>query len=235
MGESDSQARRHGADIVYTEIDSFRHGTPYRQSVLGLVKVTEGMDLVAFSLTHALLPLSGTYRASLLQRLGGYREVLWQSEDFEFHARLAMAEPRVKVITDTLAYIEVRDSSRSQKQAEVWQWRLASLRLLFLDLAPKYYPVFIEALCSTGCRLYELGDPSSARDAYGLAMQLGTPVFLGRSFSFRLLAKAMGPFRAEWFGEKYRALLPVSLRQRLRGPENDRLAETPPIPTRKAS
>ena len=229
------ELERNNLDVVYTEIDSVRHGAPYRQNVLDLAQLARGADLVSFSLTHAMLVPSGTYRTTLLQRLGGYRETLWQSEDFEFHARLAMAEPRVKLVTDALIYIEIRDNSRSQKQAEVWQWRLAALRLLFLDLAPKYYPAFIEALCTTGCRLYELGDPTTARDAYKLAGQLGTPIYLGRSLSFRLLAKALGPFRAEWVGEKYRALLPDNLRRRLRGPENDCLPEDSSIPNRKAS
>ncbi len=223
------ELEQHNPDVVYTEIDSYRHGSLFRNNVLELQKVANGLDLVTFSLHHALLPLSGTYRTSLVRRLGGYREVLWQSEDFEFHARLALAEPTVRILTDALASIEVRDQSRSQKQIEVWQWRLASLRLLFLDLAPKYYATFIEALCSTGCRLYELGDAKSAREAYGLAMQLGTPQYLGRSLSFRWLAKTLGPFRAEWVGVAYRNLLPEPLRRLLRGPEHDR------TPQRKAS
>ncbi len=195
-----------GADVVYTEIDSYRHGQLFGKNVLEIAKVTEGMDLVSFSLSHALLPLSGTYRTAFLRRIGGYREELWQSEDFEFHARLAMAEPRVTVLNESLAFIEVRDQSRSQKQLEVWQWRLASLRLLFLDLAPKYYPAFVEALCKTGCRLYELGDSASARQAYDLALQLGAPRYTGRSFSFRWLARALGPLSAEWVGVQMRSL-----------------------------
>ncbi len=215
----ESKIKETDTDVVFTEVDSYRHGNLHREKILDLKKIQNGMSLVDFSLNHALLPLSGTYRRSLIKRLGGYREELWQSEDFEFHVRLALSEARFEIISRSLAFIDIRDDSRSQKQLEVWQWRLSALRLLFLDLPPQFYPTFIEALCATAHKLFELRDHHSSSLAYNLIMQLGTPRYSGRSLLFRLLAKFFGPFKTEIIGKSYRNFLPESVRRRLRGPD----------------
>lgn len=199
--------------IVFTEVDSFRNGVPYRQKILDLRKVTEGMPLVEFCLSHALLPLSGTYAREWLKKLGGYREELWQSEDFEFHARLALAEPRYVILPETLGQIDVRENSRSQKQSEVWVWRLAALKLLFLDLPPPFYAAFAEAAAQAGAQLHRLGDVERAKEAFRLADQVGQPSHSGRSLPFRWLARVAGQKSAEQLGRTYRALVPERVRK----------------------
>lgn len=209
-----SQAIQNSAtQIVFNEVDSFRHGQPYRQQILDLKKVSDGLPLVEFCLSHALLPLSGTYAREWLKKLGGYREELWQSEDFEFHARLALAEPTYQIISETLGTIDVRDDSRSQKQNEVWVWRLAALKLLFLDLPPVFYSAFAEAAAQAGSQLHRLGDIEKANEAFRLAQQVGRPTYAGRSLPFRLMAKLAGQRPAEQIGRTYRALLPARLRK----------------------
>ena len=201
-------------DAVFTEVSSFIDGKKQCEQVIGLEALAGGGgDLVSFFLLHAMLVPSGTYRRSVVQRLGGYRAELWQSEDFEFHVRMALSEIRCEWILDPLVNIRLRPESRSQNLPEVWNCRLQALRLLFLDLPPKYYPAMAEAAMGVGSKLFQIGERKGARQAFRFAKEIGLSDFRKKGLVYHRIAKLLGPEVAEWMGIAYRHLLPSPLRK----------------------
>ncbi len=199
-------------DAVFTEVGSF-DGKLHRDRVVGIARLIGGEELVRFCLIHAMLVPAGTYRRRLVDKLGGYRTELWQSEDFEFHCRLAAYGIRYALIDESLVHISIRPESRSQTdQKQVWNCRLSAIRLLFLDLPPKYYPTIAEAALEVGSKLFQMGARVEARKAFQLAREIGPPSYSQQMAAYRRVARVLGPEAAEWFGLVYRHLLPGPLR-----------------------
>lgn len=210
------QALEHAPDLVFTEMDSTRHDRPYGQSFVGLRQLQTDPDLVRFALRHPIQPSAATYRTAFLKMAGGYREDLWQSEDYELHVRLAAGGARYATVLEPLVCVRVRDESRSQKQLEVWECRLQSLNFLRLPLQDSYSAELSEAYASTGGVLWRLGARGLAKRAFELSAGLGAARYEGRPWSYRLMAWLFGPRVAEQSGEIYRGLIPRSIRGYLR-------------------
>lgn len=203
-------------DAVFTEVASYIDGKLHRPKVLELERLVRGEDLVGFCLTHAMLVPAGTYRRSLIHSLGGYRTALWQSEDFDFHVRLAAKGIRYGLIDEALVHIRIRPESRSQNQNEVWVYRLRGLRLLISELDAKYQPAIAEAAVGIGSKLFQIGARTEAHEAFQLAQEVGPPRFEQQAAFYRYIAKCFGPETAEWMGLIYRRMLPTPLRQWVR-------------------
>jgi glycosyltransferase involved in cell wall biosynthesis len=203
-------------DVVFTEVSSHRDGTTACTEVLGLSALKDGGDLTQFCLHNPLLVPSGTYRRSLVETLNGYRESLWQSEDYDFHVRLAARHPDYRLLFEPLVHIRLRAESRSQNHPEVWACRLEALSLLAAELPPLYRRELSEEAGRVGSQLFQLGDRESARRAFDLAQRLGPPAFQYQQRLYRFVAKGLGPQTAEWVGKLYRNVLPSRVRDKIR-------------------
>ena len=144
MSEVKASIRDSNPDVVFTEISSYVDGELVCQRVLGLKQLIEEKDLVRFCIRGAVLAAAGTYRRANILAIGGYREQLWQAEDFDFHIRLAATGLRYCVIDDPLVDIRVRRASRSQNQVEVWTSAAESIRMLARELGREYWPDLAE-------------------------------------------------------------------------------------------
>jgi glycosyltransferase involved in cell wall biosynthesis len=200
-------------DAVFTEISAIDETGHSRERVLGLDRLTDGRDLVQFCIEGAMLVPAGTYRRSVVLAIGGYREELWQSEDFDFHVRLAASGIQYGIITDPLVSIRIRPTGRSQNREEVWSSGVQALRRLSEELPRKYRPALANAAARAGSVLFQLGARNEARAAFELAMRLGPPSFSHRRRLYRALATAFGPNTAESLGMCYRGVLPEPVRR----------------------
>ena len=203
-----------GADVVFTEITSYRDGELLSERVLGLERL-EREDLVRFCLSGSMLVPSGTYRRELVLALGGYREELWQTEDYDFHVRMAVRGPRFAVVPEPLVRIRVRAEGRSQKRIEVWTSAVQAVRLLAAEIPAEYRPELAEAAVRAGSVLYKEGALEEARDAFRLAERIGPPDYRGQRGLYRAVARTFGAEAAERFGAWYRSLVPQGFRARL--------------------
>ncbi len=81
-----------GFDAVLTEVASFHHGQLPSEAAKGdLSELAGNADLIRFCITRGLLTPAGTHRRERVVAIGGYSCKYWQSEDYDFHIRLAAA------------------------------------------------------------------------------------------------------------------------------------------------
>jgi len=202
-------------EVVFTEIRSFANGKLLSDRVLGLAQLQAEGDLLRFCIRGSMLVPAGTYRRGLLLELGGYRETLWQCEDYDFHIRLAARGVHYRLIDTPLVIIRVRLEGRSSRQLEVWASALQALKLQAKELPTAYGKELAEMAAYVGSQLFKLGARHTASEAFQLAHSLGPPTYARQRRSYRLLASALGPEAAEWISLSYRRLLPEPLRRAL--------------------
>lgn len=199
-------------DAVFTEVSWIAETGGRAQQDLGLSAVAAGADLVRFCIRGALLVPAGTYRRDAVTAVGGYRESLWQSEDWDFHVRLAANRIRFQILREPLVVIHRRADSRSELRREVWVSALQAAELLAGELSTDYRQDLSDAAGRIGSTLFQLGARAEARRAFSLAAQLGQPTFGHLRPLARVLARLGGPEAAERVGAAYRRVLPVGLR-----------------------
>ena len=206
---------RTAVDVVFTEVQTYVGDQLASQHTLGLASLATVGDLVSFSLRGVLLTPSGTYRRSTVLAVGGYREGLWQSEDFDFHVRLAASGINYAVVPEPLVIQRVRPGGRSQNGWEVWTSKVQSIEALSRELPSRYRVELADAAVRAGAQLLRLGARSEARSAFELARRLGPPAFHGQRPVYRFLGLTLGPERTERLAALYRQALPVGLRRQL--------------------
>ena len=197
------------ADIILTEITSIREGEIISQKVLGLERLNAIGDLVKFGLMGSILPASTTFRREIGLNIGGYRtrDILPQSEDFDFHIRLFATGASFASILEPLIIQRLRSNSHSHKNSTLcWSSALTSIRLLSQELPNKYNNILAESCSRIGSILYSLDDKSQAEEAFNLAKTLGSPQFLGRSSLYKIIARISGQKIAEDVSSLYQSL-----------------------------
>ena len=199
-----------GADVVFTEVSSRGEGGLQCKRVMGLDRLVSEGDLIRFCIRGAILTSAGTYRRSAVLAIGGYREALWQTEDFDFHIRLAASNPRYTVITEPL--VTRLRVGRSKNQAEVWGCALETISSAAQELPRQYRPDLAERAAGVGSILFQLGLRVKARQAFRLADELGPPTLKSRGPLYRRIARHLGPEWAEWAGWAWRRLVPSRVR-----------------------
>lgn len=201
-------------DAVFTEISSFDENGVVCNAVLQIGQLIPQGDLVRFCIRGSMLPASGTFRRETVTAAGGYRESLWQSEDYEFHIRLAARGLRYAILPEALVKIRLRASGRSRKHpAEVYVSAVKAVELLARELPAEFHSDLADAAARFGRRIYELGMKGAARRAFRLARELGPPTFAGEGRLYRLVASLLRQEGAEWLGRQYRRAVPAALRQ----------------------
>jgi len=208
-------------DALFTEVASYRDGKLVQEHVLGLESLERDPDLVRFCIRGALLSSSGTYRRDAVLAIGGYSTQYWQSEDYEFHIRLAARSLRFGVILNPLIRQRLHDKNRSGDQRRVWVDAVRILEALSAELKPEYMPDVCDALAKAGGILFRMGALPEARHAFAVARRVGRPRFAGQPAAYRLLARSCSPMFAERVGQTYRSLLPNDLRKALRADPED--------------
>lgn len=204
-------------DAVFTEIRSTtEEGQLLCERVLGLTRLSEQrVDLVQFCIAGPVLSPSGTYKRASIVEIGGYRESLWQSEDYDFHVRLAASGISFTIIDSPLVQIRVRADSRSQNQREVWSSTLKALHLWAQELPSFYSQDIAETAARVGSILFQLGERDKAREAFALAQHLGPPRLPSHHRWYRMAVSLFGLENTEMIGRFYRSLLPSPIRAAL--------------------
>jgi GT2 family glycosyltransferase len=203
-------------DVVFTDLISVQDGATASASVMDLAEgLRADPDLVRFGLRGALLLPSSTSRRSLVMAIGGFRtrEILPQSEDFDFHIRLAAAAgDRYAVVPESLVIQRLRSGSHSSDRRSVWTSAIAAIRLLADELPHRYRQDLSDAAARFASRLFALGEVADGRAAARFARDLGRPRFANRPAAYRLIARVLGQSAAERVGRAYRRLRPAPLR-----------------------
>jgi hypothetical protein len=208
-----------GVDCVFTEVETIHEDGSTHAGVIGLERLNQAGDLLTFALMHSILTIAGTHRRVLAQKVGGYNERLWQSEDYEFHARLALSRPSWRAIGQPLVRSRVRTESRSQKQREVWTSAWQAVLELGRLVPASHQPDLAAFSERVGRQLWQLGARPEALAAFQFAETHG--VRLGDlQPGHRWLARRVGLVRAHKIASLYRALLPHELRRLLAGLRN---------------
>jgi glycosyltransferase involved in cell wall biosynthesis len=202
-----------GADAIFTEISSYREGKMVCERVIGLNRLTVDPDLIGFCIDGVMLPSAGTYRRAAVLAIGGYREDMWQSEDFDFHIRLAASGIRFAVVTSPSVNMRLRQDSRSTDRIDCAVCLVAAVRRLWKQLPARYHQNFAERVAGVGVGLLQMGESSQARAAFELAYEIGRPRFVGQRRLFRMIAAVAGPEAAENVASAYRRWIPASTRR----------------------
>jgi len=203
------------ADAVFTEVSTYQGDRMVSERMLGLEQLKADGDLVRFSIHNGMLPACGTYRREVVLQMDGYREDIWQSEDYDFHIRLAARGVCYEIIPDSLILQRVRPSGRSQNQVEVWSSAIKAIRMLSEELPPKYLRDLADAAAKAGSILFRIGARKSAREAFRLAYALGRPPFSHARRLYRGVAKIVGVEMAEYASTFYRRFVPLKIRRYL--------------------
>jgi hypothetical protein len=204
-----------GVEAVFTNIAAMRDGKVVSNGVLEFPSSGEPDRLVAASIRGAMLPCSSTFSRELALTIGGYREELWQSEDYDFHIRLAATGMRWTAVDAPLVTIRVRPESRSANRKEVYVSGIEAITYLAEELPERFGAELAEAAGRFSGYLFQLGAVEEAKRGFSLAKSIGTVSYSHQNVVYRIIARALNPILAERFGAVYRKL-PPGLRERVR-------------------
>ena len=190
-------------EAIFTEIAPYKGGElqPWR---LGLEKLSVERDLLGFCIENAMLVPAGTYRREFVQRIGGYPEDLWQSEDYAFHIRLATRCSKFHIIPEPLVGIRFRSNSRSSNRIEVYSDGLKGLQLLASEIPESHQTHVADAAISKSRWLYQAGERAQAFAGFSWAASLQRASYRNQQWGYRLCARVVGPFYAEVMSSVYR-------------------------------
>ncbi|MBV8713462.1 MAG: glycosyltransferase family 2 protein [Chloroflexi bacterium] len=208
-----SEIEQQDVDAVFTEVDAVRETGADSPRVLGLQSLIGTRDLLRFCINGVMLVPAGTYRRDRVLGIDGYRTTLWQSEDFDFHVRLAATGITYAVIPESLVTIRVRAASRSQQHVEALANYVRAVGLLAKELPIEYIGDLADSAARAGSRLHALGAKTEASEAFKLAQRLGPPRFTTQRRAYRVIASTIGFQNAENIAGLYRRLLPSRVRQ----------------------
>jgi len=210
-------------EAIFTEVSSYKDGKLVAPEVLGLKEITSPDKLLPFCIEKFMLVPSGTYKRETVLKLGGYREALWQSEDFDFHVRMANTGVRFELIPEPLVCIRLRAESRSQKRDESLGDAVKALELLSTEVPSQYLPTLAKKAAKLGSDLFELGYRKKAREAFKLVKKLGPVSYDYKPAFYQKIADLWGQESAEWFALAYRAIVPEGVRKKNRDASSSKL------------
>ena len=201
------------ADVVFTDVASFDEAGDRSQHVMQISQLRSDGDLLKFALRGSMLAPSGTYTKELVQRVGGYRFDLWQSEDYDFHVRVALANPRFAIADGDLVLIRRHGNQRSRRLVEVWTGALQSLETLQPRIPANARAHAAHAATRAGSVLFASGAHPEAARAFALAERFGGVRYDRRVM--QRLTQLVGAATAERLAAWYRAIVPNGVRARL--------------------
>lgn len=208
---------RDAPELVYCEVRAVdEQGVEVAGRVLDVPTLKSEQQPLAYALRNSLLVPSSLIARTLLQRVGGYREDLRQSEDYEFNLRLLGAEPRLALVETPLVTLEWRKDNRSRVEVgRVYQDAFAILGGV-VAAQPGYKRLAAEAVAGFVVRLLDKGELEVAREGVRLTRAWGPPDFRHFGRAYRLLARWFGQIGAWRLTRTYQRLVPRQLRAWLR-------------------
>ena len=200
-------------DVILNEIAAYTDGKKTNDRILDLKSLKRHGDLILYCLRGVPLPAGGTYRRQKAQEVGGYRVSVWQSEDMDFHLRLALRNPNYTVITEPLSAKRNHPNSRSEYHDESHRDIFNILESLEAEIPHRYRSEIAERAYRSACVLFRAGYREDAKRGFALAAEWGPPPLHTFSWHYRLVARLIGLVRAEKIGGMYRKLIPNALRK----------------------
>src|SRR5205807_9484188 len=119
--------------------------------------------LVAICIRGAMVIPSCTFSRQVALSIGGFREELWQSEDYDFFIRLAATGLRWRAIDEPLVIQRVRPDSRSTNREEVYLSALQAVESLATELPAPYRDALADAAGRFAGILFQLGAFAAAK------------------------------------------------------------------------
>jgi glycosyltransferase involved in cell wall biosynthesis len=200
-------------DVVFTDVESFDAAGHRWPRIMGIGRLTQSDDMLGFALRGGMLVPAGTYRRSIIEKIGGYRAALWQSEDYDFHIRLALSNPRWSVIPEDLVHIRRHANQRSHAAREVWSSAVEALEHLEPQFPPSARSAVAEAATRAGSALFAADAHDDAARAFRMAERFGGARY-DRAV-MQNLTRLLGAMPAEKVAAFYRRLVPNTVRSRL--------------------
>lgn len=200
-------------DVVFSDVASFDEAGGRWEHVMDIAQLQADGNLLRRALRGALLVPAGTYARALIERVGGYRSDLWQSEDYDFHIRIALTNPKWAVVNRDLVFIRRHPRQRSRITHDVWRGAIDSLEALADRMPARARVDAAHAATRAGSKLFACGARADAARAFVLAQRFG-----GARYDRRIMQRLtdlVGPLRAERLAAWYRTLTPGALRARL--------------------
>jgi glycosyltransferase involved in cell wall biosynthesis len=200
-------------DVVLTDVQSFdAHGGIWR-NIMDVARLEQSGDLLGFALRGGVLVPAGTYRRGAVTAIGGYRASLWQSEDFDFHIRLALSKPVFRVIARDLVLIRRHLGQRSLDARKVWSCAVDALEFSESKFPKHVHGAVAHTATRAGAELFAAGARDEAARAFTLAERFG-----GARYDRALmqnLTRILGAMPAQRLASFYRRIIPSALRSHM--------------------
>lgn len=165
-----------GADVILTDVTACRNGQVVHERFIELDR-EENKDFVSLAFRGSVMPCGSIFRREAVLAVGGYREHLTKSEDYDFHVRLAVSGARLHRLCEPLVIFRLRADSlthRDRTEHIGWTHRLEILRSLSKELPARYHSLLGDEAMRNGSRLFRLGARGPAHASFQLAQQLGS-------------------------------------------------------------
>jgi glycosyltransferase involved in cell wall biosynthesis len=196
------------ADFIVNDIESQKNGELVAKYVMEVGNIVKG-GFVNYGILGSYLVPSITYKRSLALNLGGFKDatILPQSEDYEFHIRLAHYAKNHAIIEQALVIQCLRNNSHSStNQKQVYTSALAALKLLLKELPTQYHETIAQRAASIGTTLYGMGHKTEAKTAWDFAKKYGQNLFRYRHPVFKFFANIVGIENMELISKHYREI-----------------------------
>jgi hypothetical protein len=159
-------------------------------------------DLLRYAINYTLLSQAITYNREFLMKIDGFlsREILPQSEDYEFNIRVASKVKKYSIINKFLIRQNLREDSYSHSnlnRIQVWLSAVKALELNYNNIDSAYNDVIANKIYNCGVQLFRLGAYTESIVAFNKSRNFGKLSYEGRSFFYKLIVKIIGEFNAE--------------------------------------
>ncbi len=202
-----------GAEAIFTEMTLLEGHQVILERAAALNELAETKNLANFCF-QCMLPLQAmTVRREVIDRIGGFRESLRLSEDWDYQARLGVSGIRFAIVEEPLILKRRRSGSLSADLLPCLISSRQAIQFLSEELPPQYRSDLAEAAAYNGSALFQMGAWEEAKKSWRLAHQLGPPTFSRFRWRYRALARSFGPEAAENIGALYRRIIPEGLRR----------------------
>lgn len=190
-------------DLILNNIQSYNNESgQINSNVMDFSSKLINNDLIRYAINYTLLSQAITYRRSFVSSIDCFlsREVLPQSEDYEFNIRVALKANSFLVINEPLLRQNLRNTSYSHDNSNrknVWLSAVKSLELNYSDIDSKYHDVIANKMYNCAVQLFRIGEFDDSKVVFRKSKAIAPLYYEGRSFFYKVIAKSIGEFNAE--------------------------------------
>lgn len=182
------------ADFIVNDVESQKNGQIVASKVMNVAELYH-TNIVSYGISGSYLVPSITYKKELAKTIGGFRpaNILPQSEDYDFHIRLAYVAKSYAIIDETLIIQRLRDNSHSStNQKQVYTSGLQALQLLKQELSSQYHEVIAQRAVKMGIALYGMKYYSESSIAFKFANSITHNLFPTQTPLYKFLVRLVG-------------------------------------------